>query len=78
MRHYRPLLAGAVLIGVACWVASEYASRRVADAGFWFEDVTYASPRLGSAITDAELETIAAIARSELIPAPSYRKLTGR
>lgn len=41
---------------------------RVADAGFWFEDVAYQSPGLGS-LTSVDLETIEAIARAELTEA---------
>ena len=41
---------------------------RVADAGFWFEEVSYESPGIGS-LTAADLETIEAIARTELTEA---------
>jgi hypothetical protein len=38
----------------------------VADAGFWFEDVTFESPGLGAPLTPADLEAIDVIARAEL------------
>lgn len=38
---------------------------RVADAGFWFEEVAYESPRLGP-LTPADLKAIEDIARAEL------------
>ena len=41
---------------------------RVAHAGFWFEDVSYESPGVGS-LTPEDLETIGIIARAELIEA---------
>ena len=41
---------------------------RAADAGFWFEEVAFESPRLG-ALTPADLETIGAIARAEVTEA---------
>jgi hypothetical protein len=59
------LLAG----GASYWVLAERSETRVADAGFWFEDVTFASPRLGAPVTSAEIETIARVARSELAKA---------
>ena len=59
------LLAG----GASYWVLAERSETRVADAGFWFEDVKFASPRLGTPITDADVETIAQVARSELAKA---------
>ena len=55
--------------GASYWLLVERSEPRVADAGFWFEDVNYASPRLGAPITSAEIETIARVARSELAKA---------
>jgi hypothetical protein len=40
--------------------------QRAVVLGFWFEPVTYSSSRFGSAVTAEELQTIAAVARSEL------------
>ena len=48
---------------------AERSEPRDADAGFWFEDVKFASPRLGAPITSADVETIARVARSELAKA---------
>lgn len=59
------LLAG----GVSYWALAERPESRVAEAGFWFEEVKYASPRLGAPITSADVETIARVARSELAKA---------
>ena len=59
------LLAG----GASYWMLAGRAAPRVPEAGFWFEDVTFASPRLGAPITREEIETIARVARSELVRA---------
>lgn len=64
------VIACALLAGAASyWVVAERSATRVPDAGFWFEDVTFASPRLGAPITIAEIRTIARVARSELAKA---------
>jgi hypothetical protein len=55
--------------GASYWVLAERSEPRHADAGFWFEDVKFASPRLGAPITSADVETIARVARSELAKA---------
>ena len=44
-------------------------ARRTIHAGFWFEPVSYESPRLGGRLTADELNTIAAVARAELMTA---------
>ena len=59
------LLAG----GASYWLLTERSTPRVPDAGFWFEDVTFASPKLGAPVTIAEIDTIARVARSELAKA---------
>jgi hypothetical protein len=41
-------------------------SRSTIDAGFWFEEVTFDSTRLGSPLTAAEIATIESVARAEL------------
>jgi hypothetical protein len=56
------LLAG----GASYGVLAARSETRVVDAGFWFEDVRYSSPRLGTPITSEDVETIARVARSEL------------
>jgi hypothetical protein len=64
------LIAGAFLAGGGSyWMLAERSDPRVAEAGFWFEDVTFASSRLGAPVTAAEVETIARVARSELAKA---------
>ena len=64
------------LLVVCCsqWTVAGCAPR-VADAGFWFEEVSYESPRLGS-LTRADLETIGVIARAELSEAFSGLRFT--
>ena len=54
------VIACAVLAGGASyWALANRPEPRVADAGFWFEDVNYASPKFGAPVTRAEVETIA-------------------
>ena len=70
MRHMSAqgiVIACALLVGGASYWAMAYrAEPRAAEAGFWFEDVTFSSPRLGTPITSADVETIARVARAEL------------
>jgi hypothetical protein len=42
---------------------------RAVELGFWFEPVTFTSPRLGAAISAEELATIETMARAELVKA---------
>jgi len=64
------VVACAVLTGgVSAWALAERSAPRPADAGFWFEDVTYEASRLGAPVTVEEVETIARVARSELATA---------
>jgi hypothetical protein len=58
-----------LLIAGIGWAVTACSKGRAAEAGFWFEDVTYQSPRLGGSITAADLATIETIARSELAEA---------
>ncbi len=51
------------------WALAARSEPRAAEAGFWFEDVKYESPRLGAPVTIAEVKTIERVARSELIRA---------
>lgn len=46
---------------------------RGAEAGFWFEPVSYTSGKLGGSLTVEEIETVAAVAREEL--ATAFRDL---
>jgi hypothetical protein len=48
------------------WALTERARPVEAEAGFWFDRVTFQSARLGGAITPADLATIERIARGEL------------
>ena len=66
------LLAG----GASYWVLAARSEPRNADAGFWFEEVNYTSPRLGAPVTGAEIETIARVARSELAKAFQGLRIT--
>lgn len=54
--------AGMLTTGVACQRAAD----RIIDAGFWFERVTFSSPRLQGPVTEQDIETIESVARSEL------------
>jgi hypothetical protein len=66
-RVVQALRAFLLLAGLAhCAVAG--CAPRVANAGFWFEEVTYESPGLGR-LTPADLQAIEAIARAELTTA---------
>jgi hypothetical protein len=55
----------ALITAIGCGV-SELRSPRSFHAGFWFEPVEYQSTRLGGALTGADLQTIASVARSEI------------
>ena len=71
------VIACALLAGSASyWALVGRSEPRIADAGFWFEDVKYASPRLGAPVTSAEIETIARVARSELAKAFQGLRIT--
>ena len=62
---------GCVLLlgGVWVWWFSARSAGRPRDAGFWFEPVTFESSALGGPITAQDLDTIASIARSEVVRA---------
>jgi len=68
----RQLLVFVCIVGAAgasYWVAAARSRCRPLDAGFWFEEVTFSSRKLGGALTPQEIETIASISRSELAEA---------
>jgi hypothetical protein len=44
-------------------------ARGPAELGFWFDAVTFTSTRLGGALTPAEMRTIEAVARAEIVRA---------
>jgi len=56
------LLAGSL----ACTHASGSAAPRSIEAGFWFDDVTFDSSRLGGPLTQREIKTIESVSRAEL------------
>ena len=59
------VLSGAGVYGVLASRSQE----RVASAGFWFEDVSFESSRLGGPLTRDDVARIAHVARSELTAA---------
>ena len=56
------LVAGALTLG--CQIVATPA--REAEAGFWFEDVSFASPRLGGELTAADLDRVRDVAADEV------------
>lgn len=69
---WRPSRQGVVIgcvLGAAwaaVWFAMAGAQCRPVEAGFWFEEVTFNSAKLGGAITRQEMDTIGSIARAEI------------
>ena len=55
--------------GAAAWLLADRAQPATVEAGFWFERVTFASVRLGGAITAADRATIEGAARAEVVRA---------
>ena len=65
------LVIGAVLLlgcGWVLWLNARSAGRSL-EAGFWFEPLHYRSSAIGGAVTAQDLETIASIARAEVLHA---------
>jgi hypothetical protein len=64
----QPVVIGCVLLAAlgTVWLVAGRSRCRPVQAGFWFEQVTYASERLGGPVTGEELETIASVARAEV------------
>lgn len=62
MRFWVALSFAVGLSHLAVWGCAPHA----ADAGFWFEDVTYESPSLREPLTPVDLQAIDVIARAEL------------
>ena len=64
----RMALLSALLVAIALSLVAGYArvrAPRVAEAGFWFEEISYESRRLGR-LSDADLHAIETLARAEL------------
>jgi hypothetical protein len=62
----------AVLTAAAAWLVwshAETARSRVIEAGFWFEDVSFESPRIGGPLTAAEIALVHDTALAELATA---------
>jgi hypothetical protein len=57
-----------ILVAAAAsyWLTAARSACRVVEAGFWFEQVTFSSSRLGGTLAAQDMETIASIARTEL------------
>ena len=66
------VLSGAGLYGVL----DSRSQERVARAGFWFEDVSFESSRLGGPLTREDVARIAHVARSELTAAFAGLRVT--
>jgi hypothetical protein len=65
------VLFGCILVaaGASYWLMAARSACRALEAGFWFEQVAFSSPGLGGALTARDMESIAAISRSELAEA---------
>jgi len=66
----RPWPAGLSAVAVAAlglaWLSATSSSHRTVEAGFWFEDVSFQSARLGGALTRDELHHVHDVAAAEL------------
>lgn len=67
--HAVGLLSVLVAAAASALLLAERRGPRTVEAGFWFEPVSYASARIGGALTPADLHTISAVAREELVAA---------
>ena len=72
MTKWRPsrqgVVIGCVLISAwaTVWLAMAGAQCRAVEAGFWFEEVTFSSGKLGGPITRQEMATLVSMARAEV------------
>ena len=64
---------GLAVMSVSCL---RHERGRPIEAGFWFDEITFESPRLGAPLTQDELETIESVARAELREAFSGLPIT--
>lgn len=64
----QPVVVGCAVLagGALMWLAAARSSCGPVEAGFWFEDVRYASTRLSGPLVAADIATIASVARDEL------------
>ena len=77
MAAHSVMLALAVASGAGIYGAlASRTQERVASAGFWFEDVSFESPRLGGALDREDMAAIARIARAELTTAFAGLRVT--
>jgi hypothetical protein len=63
------VIARAAVACAACIVATVSCTRGPIELGFWIEQVSFASPRLGDPISHTEMATIESIARAEIATA---------
>jgi hypothetical protein len=77
MGAHSAILAFAVIsgLGIVGVVAGRVQDRDVT-AGFWFEDVSFESPRLGGPLDHADMAAIARVARDELSAAFAGLRVT--
>jgi hypothetical protein len=72
MTKWRPSRQGVVIGCVlstawaTVWLAMAGAQCRAVEAGFWFEEVTFSSGKLGGPITRQEMATLVSMARAEV------------
>jgi hypothetical protein len=78
MRAQQVVAVGGLLAGLALalLLLDRRAQPRSAEAGFWFDAVSFDSPRLGGPLTPADLDVIARRARSELAAAFAGLRVT--
>ena len=78
MMRIHSVLLGLAVASVAgiYGVLAGRAQERAASAGFWFEEVSFESPRLGGPLDGEDMATIAHIARAELATAFTGLRVT--
>jgi hypothetical protein len=78
MRAQQVVAVGGLVAGLALAVVllERRAQPRSAEAGFWFDAVEFASPRLGGPLTHTDLDTVARVARQELMAAFAGLRVT--
>ena len=77
MAAHSVILALAVMSGLSIFgVIAGQVQERVVTAGFWFEDVSFESSRLGGPLDADDMEAIARVARDELAAAFAGLRVT--